>query len=145
MLVSVGSKVLLTKDQGPSHFNPVHLLPVFAWITRADHWWCWAVRVESGWWERLKDYLRLLVFCIKWDKITKPEDLEFEEIRAEIPLRHKLFFLIVYLFLAVLGLRCCKQRLLSSRGVHVSLCHGFSCCRARPLGHTGSVVSAPRL
>ena len=36
--------------------------------------------------------MRLLVLYIKWGKMTKPspEDLELEEIRGEIPMRHKL-------------------------------------------------------
>ena len=51
----------------------------------------------------------------------------------------------ILFFLAVLGLHCCTRafssysewRLLSSCGAQVSHCGGFSCCRARVLGHTG--------
>ena len=55
--------------------------------------------------------------------------------------------LFTYLILAVLGLHSCvafsnyrKWGLLSSCCVGASYCGGFSCCRARALGHTGSVV-----
>ena len=41
--------------------------------------------------------------------------------------------LFIYLFLAVLGLRC---------GARTSQCGGFSCCRARALGARASVVVA---
>ena len=51
-------------------------------------------------------------------------------------------FNFIYLFLTVLGLRCCvqassgsgEQRLLSSRGASVSHCSGFSCCSSQALG-----------
>ena len=43
------------------------------------------------------------------------------------------FYNFIYLFLAVLGLRCCLHR--SSSGVRASHCGGFSCCRAWALGH----------
>ena len=51
--------------------------------------------------------------------------------------RFFLFFLkCIYLFLAVLGLRCCAW---------ASHCGGFSCCRARGLGVRASVVVAREL
>ena len=54
-------------------------------------------------------------------------------------------FLTIYLFLAALGLCCCtwafsscgEQDLLSSCRAWASHCSGFSCSRARALGHTG--------
>ena len=63
------------------------------------------------------------------------------------------YYFFNYLFLAVLGLRCCKQAfsscrewgLLFSCGAWDSLCSGFSCCRAcaaRGLWSSGSVVVA---
>ena len=51
--------------------------------------------------------------------------------------------IFIYLFLAVLGLRCCsgfslvvERRLLSSCGEWASRCGGFSCGAQSP-GHTG--------
>ena len=50
----------------------------------------------------------------------------------------------IYSFLAALGLHCCmgfslrgEQGLLSNCAVQASHCGGFSCCRARALGHVG--------
>ena len=54
------------------------------------------------------------------------------------------FYLFIYLFLAVLGLRC-FMRVFSSGGALASHCHGFSCCGARALGVPGPVVVACRL
>ena len=62
---------------------------------------------------------------------------------------HFLNFLI-YLFLAVLGLRCCAQAfsgcgergLLSSCSVQASHYCGVSCCRVQALGTRASVVAA---
>ena len=58
-------------------------------------------------------------------------------------------FLKMYLFLAVLVFidarafsSCGERRLLSSCGAWASHCRGFSHCRARALGRTGSVVVA---
>jgi len=56
---------------------------------------------------------------------------------------HKSF--LNYFLLAALGLCCCvlaysscaQQGLLCSCGVWASHCGGFSCCRARALGHAG--------
>ena len=48
----------------------------------------------------------------------------------------------IYLFLAMLGLRCCAGFSLSTQASH---CSGFSCYRARALEHAGSEVVAPRL
>ena len=60
----------------------------------------------------------------------------------------------IYLFLALLGLclglcccswafsRCSDPGLLSSCGVQVSHCGGFSCCKTRALGTLASVVAA---
>ena len=53
---------------------------------------------------------------------------------------------IYYLF--IFGLHCCmwafstcsKQGILSHCGARASHCSGFSCCGARALGHSGSVV-----
>ena len=50
-----------------------------------------------------------------------------------------LFYL--FLFLAVLGLRCCV-RAFSSCGEQASHCGGLSCCRAWALGAWASVVVA---
>ena len=55
------------------------------------------------------------------------------------------FFISLFLFLAVLGLCCCKQAfsgcgewgLLSSCGVQPSYCRGFSFCRTQALQHVG--------
>ena len=61
------------------------------------------------------------------------------------------FILKFYLFLAALGLCCCKQAFLScSKGllsscVWASPCSGFSCCKAQALGAQTSVVVALRL
>ena len=44
----------------------------------------------------------------------------------------KIFYLLIYLFLAALGPHCCMQTF-SSCGVPASLCGGFSCCRAQTL------------
>ena len=61
------------------------------------------------------------------------------------------FFLrFIYLLMAELDLGCCtqafsscgKQGPISSGGEQASPCGGFPCCRARALGHTGSVVVA---
>ena len=62
--------------------------------------------------------------------------------------------IFICLFMAALGL-CCyvwlyvvgrkDQGLLSSWGARVSLCGGFSCCRAQPLGSWVSVVAAQGL
>ena len=55
-----------------------------------------------------------------------------------------LFFFLIYLFflfLAVLGLRCCA-RAFSSCGEWASHCSGFSCCGAQALGAQASVVVA---
>ena len=57
--------------------------------------------------------------------------------------------LLIYIFLAALGLSCCtqafssceEQGLLSSCGAQVSHCGGFSCCRTRTLGIWASVVA----
>ena len=46
------------------------------------------------------------------------------------------FFFLIYLFLAALGLRC---------GARASHCGGFSCCGAWALGAWASVVVARRL
>ena len=60
----------------------------------------------------------------------------------------KLLFLLIYLFLAALGLLCCVQAF-SSRGKRgllfvaaawASHCSGFACCGARGLGVWASVV-----
>ena len=51
------------------------------------------------------------------------------------------FFLYLFLFLAVLGLRCCV-RAFSSCGELASHCGGFSCCGARALGAQASAVVA---
>ena len=50
-------------------------------------------------------------------------------------------FIFIYLFLTVLGLRCCA-RAFSSCGNWASYCSGFSCCGARALGMQASVVAA---
>ena len=57
--------------------------------------------------------------------------------------------LFIYLFLAVLGLRCCARAFSSCGkratlrcGARASHCRGFSCCRARALGAQASVVVA---
>ena len=50
-------------------------------------------------------------------------------------------FLKIYLFLAVLGLRCCAWAF-SSCGVLASHCAGFSCCGARALEHRLSSCGA---
>ena len=47
----------------------------------------------------------------------------------------------IYLFLAVLGLRCCAWAF-SSCGARASQCGGFSCCGARALGARTSVAVA---
>ena len=59
------------------------------------------------------------------------------------------FFPLNYLFLVVLGLRCCArafsscgERGLLCCGAWASHCSGFSCCRARALGAQASVVVA---
>ena len=62
------------------------------------------------------------------------------------------FILFIYLFLAVLGLRCCMG-FLSLRwagatlhcGARASHCGGFSCCGAWALGVRASAVVAHRL
>ena len=59
------------------------------------------------------------------------------------------FHFLIYLFSAVLGLRCYvqlfsrrgEQGLLSSHGVRASHCNGFSCCGAPALECKGSVVA----
>ena len=58
----------------------------------------------------------------------------------------KKLYIFNYLFLAVLGLHCCLgfSLVVVSGGISSLQC-GFSCCRARTLGHTGSVVAAPGL
>ena len=53
----------------------------------------------------------------------------------------KKFIYLIYLFLAVLGLRCCT-RAFSSCGEQASHCGGFSCCGAQALGAQASVVVA---
>ena len=54
--------------------------------------------------------------------------------------------LFIYLFLSVLGLRCCgaflscgggRGKLLSCGGGQASHCRGFSCRKARALGYVG--------
>ena len=55
-----------------------------------------------------------------------------------------IFFKLIYLFLAALGLRCCTWAF-SSCGARASHCSGFSCYRARALGTWASVVVAHRL
>ena len=64
----------------------------------------------------------------------------------------KNLFIILYLFLASLGLRCCVGAFSSCGGgatlrcsVQSSHCSGFSCCGARALGTRASVVVAYRL
>ena len=67
-------------------------------------------------------------------------------------LPHFILFFLFFIFLAVLGLRCCVQAILELRragatlccGARASYCGGFSCCRARAqqLWRTGLV--APR-
>ena len=56
--------------------------------------------------------------------------------------------ILVYLFLAVLGLHCCTQTF-SSCGeqglLFIALCGDFSCCGAQALGVQASVVVAHRL
>ena len=52
--------------------------------------------------------------------------------------------LCIYLFLAVLGPRCCAQAF-SSCGERASHCCGFSCCGAWALGAQASVVVSCRL
>ena len=61
-------------------------------------------------------------------------------------------YLLIYLFLAVLGLHCCPwafsscgERGYSSLQCVASLCGGFSCCGAWALGAQTSVVVACRL
>ena len=51
----------------------------------------------------------------------------------------KIYF--IYLFLAVLGLRCCVLSFCSC-GKWASYCGGFSCCRSCALGAWASVVVA---
>ena len=59
-------------------------------------------------------------------------------------------YLFIYLFLAVLGLRCCVRAFSSCGergatlrcGAWASHCGGFSCCGARALGVWTSVVAA---
>ena len=68
---------------------------------------------------------------------------------------HSFFFsnLFIYLFLAVLGLRCCARAFLQLRrvgatlrcGARASHYSGFSCCGARALGTQASVVVVRRL
>ena len=61
-------------------------------------------------------------------------------------------YVCIYLFMAVLGLRCCARVFFSCGeqgllccGVRASHCHGFSCCGARALGVQASVVVACEL
>ena len=59
--------------------------------------------------------------------------------------------LFIYLFLAVLGLRCClgvfsscgEWGLLSGCSERASHCDGFSYCRAQALGMQSSVTAVP--
>ena len=56
----------------------------------------------------------------------------------------------IYLFMAVLGLRCCSWALWRAGAtlqcsVRASHCSGFSCCGARDLGAQASAVVACRL
>ena len=71
----------------------------------------------------------------------------------EISLGNLFFFFFlrfIYLLMAELDLGCCAQAFsscgkrgpISSGGEQASHCGGFPCCRARALGHTGSVVAA---
>ena len=77
---------------------------------------------------------------------------EYPHSEAKINLEKKffnLFYLLIYLFLAVLDLCCCtwafssfgEQELLSSCSAQASHRDGFSCCRAWALGRA-SVVAA---
>ena len=52
-----------------------------------------------------------------------------------------LLILLIYLFLAVLGLHCCAGATLHC-GARVSHCGGFSCCGAQAVGAQASVVVA---
>ena len=64
-----------------------------------------------------------------------------------------IFCILLFCFLAVMGLRCCTRlSLVALRkgatlycGVQASHCSSFSCCGILALGHVGSVVAAPRL
>ena len=57
-------------------------------------------------------------------------------------------FVLIYLFLTALGLRCCVQTLVAARGTilhrytQAPHCSGFSCCRAQALRAPASVVTA---
>ena len=75
------------------------------------------------------------------------------EEKRRVKLNPSSFFLLIYLFLAVLGLRCCawafshckKWGLLSSCNAWVSNHSGFSCSGAQALGHVVPVAVAPEL
>ena len=59
-----------------------------------------------------------------------------------------LFIYLIYLSLAVLGLRCCAwafSLVVVSGGYSSPQCSGFSCCGARALGVQASVVVAHEL
>ena len=64
-----------------------------------------------------------------------------------------IFCILLFCFLAVMGLRCCTRlSLVALRkgatpycGAQASHCSSFSCCGVLALGHVGSVVAAPRL
>jgi len=72
-------------------------------------------------------------------------------ISVSLLLQRQLFFLIIYLFFAALGLPCCRwafssgeQELLSSCSAQASSYSGFSCCKAWALGAWALVVAANR-
>ena len=67
-----------------------------------------------------KYHLFLVVYILREDVLNKEQDL-------------CVFFFLIYLFLAALGLRCCTR---------ASHCGGLSCCRAWALGTRASVVVA---
>ena len=106
--------------------------------------WQFAVTEECG---------NLSAGCISWEE---GESSSFVTSWLHFILFHLFIFLInlfIYLYLAVLGLRCCVQAF-SSCGewgatlrcsARASYCHGFCCCRAPALGARASVVVARRL
>ena len=84
----------------------------------------------------------IFILCYIHIQMTHTTNEIQKERYLETQMTHsQLFFFLIYLFLAALGL-CCCTRAFSSCGAQVSLCSGFSCCRARALGSRASVVVA---
>ena len=108
----------------------------YCYITQLSQAYCWNKKAN----EIYNDiYKELIIHKLIYDDGSQDNDYFFKK-----------FIYLIYLFLAVLGLRWCAQPFSSCRergatlccGARASHCGGFSCCGVWTLGTWASVVVA---